>query len=480
MKNSYTSTELLTPLLDGGIHSTNFFNGRLLSAEDMQREQHASRLQRQQLGQAIGDGVVYGLEVSDVTDSASAAGKPSRTVSVSAGMAINRLGQALYLPENMDVNLVPAKDEVAADAGLFAPCSKVPATDLLSRTGVYILVITTASGYEGQAPASGVNSGDFSARGGCRRRDTVEGVQFRLVRVKLESLPNISAETLGDITRCATAIESGTDKAKNLSLLRNLLAHLCFGTEQLAGFARDPFKRVESMSSLGSYGVMDALRSGKAPQLTDCDVPLGLVYWTTAGIQFVDQWSVRRRTVTKPASTSWPLVFSQRSRAEAEARFEQFQEQLSQLLTVNSSPSQLSLLTAAGWFRYLPAAGMIPVSSSSVVRYMQENDTATYSVTVSTVGVDPGSFLAGVTCRKPACIDGAQVEHIFSDSLKYPPIDLNSKEFLFIYLVRENVQALQETAPPHPYIIFTSGSLPYFGNARLDLARYDFSSYAFV
>jgi hypothetical protein len=480
MKNPYTSTELLTPLLDGGIHYTNFFNGRLLSAEDMQREQFASRLQRQQLGQAIGDGVVYGLEVNDVTDVSPGTGKPDRTVSVSAGMAINRLGQALYLPEAMNVSMVPAKDEMAADAGLFAPCSKVPATDLLSNTGVYILVVTPASGYEGQAPASGVNSGDLSARGGCRRRDTVEGVQFRLVRVKLESLPNINATTLGDITRCATAIENGTDKAKNFSLLRNLLAHLCFGTEELARFARDPFGSVENKSPITVYGVVDALREGKTPLLTDCDVPLGLIYWTTAGIQFVDQWSVRRRTVTKPVSTSWPVVFSERRRAEAEARFEQFQDQLSQLLAVNSSPALLSLLTAAGWFRYLPAAGMIPISSGSVVRYMQENNAATYSVTVPTTGVDPGSFLAGVTCRKPACIEGAQVEHIFSDSLTNPPIDLSSKEFMFIYLVRENVEALQESAPPRPYIIFTSGNLPYYGNARLDLARYDFSSYAFV
>ncbi|MDD2897509.1 MAG: hypothetical protein PHI31_02230 [Desulfuromonadaceae bacterium] len=480
MKNSYASTELLTPVLDGGIHTTNFFNGRLLSAEDMQREQHAGRLQRRQLGQAIGDGVVYGLGVRDTGDVSTAVGKAGRTVSVSAGMAINRLGQALYLPADMDVSLVREKEVVDGDAGLFSPCSKMPDTDLLSGTGVYILVITPASGYEGQAPAGGVSSGDLSARGGCRRRDAVEGVQFRLVRVKLESLPNTSAELLSDIVRCATAVESGTDKAKNLSLLRNLLAHICFGTGEFDRFVRDPFRKVENEAPQSSYGVVDALRSGKIPALTDCDVPLGLVYWTSSGIQFVDQWSVRRRTVSKPASASWPVVFSERRRAEAEARFEQFQEQLNQLLAENSSPFELSLLTATGWFRYLPAAGMIPVSSASVIRYMQENNAAAFNATSSITGLDPVQFLERITCRKAAFLEGARIGHLFSDSLTYPPVDLNSPTFLFLYLVRENVEGLKEPVPPRPYLIFTSGSLPYYGNARFDLARYDFSSYAFV
>src|ERR1044072_1835840 len=55
--------DLLEPLLEGGIANTNFFNGRLLSAEDLRAEQKASRQQRSQLGLAIGAGVVDGLWV---------------------------------------------------------------------------------------------------------------------------------------------------------------------------------------------------------------------------------------------------------------------------------------------------------------------------------------------------------------------------------------------------------------------------------
>ncbi len=58
-----TRTQLDTPFLDGGIRSTNFFNGRLLSREDLQREQDAERAVHERLGRALGTGIAYGLEV---------------------------------------------------------------------------------------------------------------------------------------------------------------------------------------------------------------------------------------------------------------------------------------------------------------------------------------------------------------------------------------------------------------------------------
>ncbi len=57
---------LQQPILDGGIRSINFFNGRLLSARDLTREQSANREADRRLGQAIGEGIAYGLEVSKV------------------------------------------------------------------------------------------------------------------------------------------------------------------------------------------------------------------------------------------------------------------------------------------------------------------------------------------------------------------------------------------------------------------------------
>ena len=60
---------LQQPILYGGILSINFFNGRLLSARDLTREQSANRESDRRLGQAIGEGIAYGLEVSKSTAS---------------------------------------------------------------------------------------------------------------------------------------------------------------------------------------------------------------------------------------------------------------------------------------------------------------------------------------------------------------------------------------------------------------------------
>ena len=93
---------LQQPILDGGIRSINFFNGRLLSARDLTREQSANREAERRLGQAIGEGIVYGLEVS----SAGASTQESPVVTVEAGLAINRIGQTLMLTAKTDVALV--------------------------------------------------------------------------------------------------------------------------------------------------------------------------------------------------------------------------------------------------------------------------------------------------------------------------------------------------------------------------------------
>jgi len=52
-----TNTQVRTPILEGGIQSINFFNGRLLSGEDLSQEQLANLQARHLLGKAIGDGV---------------------------------------------------------------------------------------------------------------------------------------------------------------------------------------------------------------------------------------------------------------------------------------------------------------------------------------------------------------------------------------------------------------------------------------
>lgn len=80
------ATELRTPILEQGIANTHFFNGRLLTAEALRAEQEANRQQRQRLGQAIGGGVVYGLQVQGTSTTSQTEGATSAVVRVTAGL----------------------------------------------------------------------------------------------------------------------------------------------------------------------------------------------------------------------------------------------------------------------------------------------------------------------------------------------------------------------------------------------------------
>src|SRR6266540_868481 len=114
-----------TPYLDDGIRSTNFFNGRLLSGEDLTQERLARQALLAQLGRAAGDGVAYGLWVTSHVGG-STGGAPA--VTVGRGLAVNRLGQALELARDLDVSLVapsaPGAQGLAGGNGIgFGACS---------------------------------------------------------------------------------------------------------------------------------------------------------------------------------------------------------------------------------------------------------------------------------------------------------------------------------------------------------------------
>src|SRR6267142_3062225 len=112
-------SELLKPILTGGIRSVNFFNGRLLSGEDLSREQEANRETHKMLGRAIGDGIAYGFEVSRAAGSGTNA-----IVTVQPGLAINRNGDALRLSSPIDLSLVRPLNGggTTVDAG-FSSCT---------------------------------------------------------------------------------------------------------------------------------------------------------------------------------------------------------------------------------------------------------------------------------------------------------------------------------------------------------------------
>jgi hypothetical protein len=313
-----SSIDLLQPILKDGIRSVNFFNGRLLSAEDLSQEQHANYEGRSRLGVAVGEGVADGLEVTR------AAGSTPK-VTVAAGLALNRAGQTLRLSEPTDVSLIrqSSLDDVTTAPGSndFRDCQQLQGGVYVAGEGVYLLTIAPAEGREGRVSVSGLGNTAVT----CNTRYTVEGVQFRLLQLNL---------TQADFS--------------NQQRLRNRVAYKCFGAS-LVG--TDILRQLPAQ-----YGLLDAMRPNV---LNDCDVPLALIYWTASGgVGFVDMWSVRRRLTERPAAGRWSLLVGDRRVSESEAMFLQFAEQVREF---TASMTNVLFDPATTFFEYLPPVGMLPL-----------------------------------------------------------------------------------------------------------------------
>jgi hypothetical protein len=318
-----SNTNLLTPIFDGAIHWPSFFNGRLLSGEVLSDEQCANREARLRIGRSVGEGIAYGLEVEKI------AGGDTRTtpvVTVKAGLAVNRRGKTVMLASDVDVSLVRSSNGSTVASAGFDDCQPPQGGTYRAGNGVYVLTILPAKGTEGRAPVSGL--GNVGAV--CNTRYKVEGVQFNLVQ-----LPMTQAE-LGDEGH-----------------LRNIVAYKCFGVAEMQSFLANPFG-----PAVDRYGLLDELRPD---QLTDCEVPLAVLHWTTTdGINFIDMWSVRRRIAKPVAEGNWSPLVADRRLAEAEAMFLQFQEQIEDVRREPITP--LNQQKALERFQYLPPSGFLPVN----------------------------------------------------------------------------------------------------------------------
>jgi hypothetical protein len=444
--------DLLEPILDGGIQNPYYFEGRLLTAEALRADQTAHRARQRRLGQAVGAGVVEGLWVSV---EAPGGGDAPPVLSVAAGLAIDGQGDTLEIATCEAIALTRAPQAAGSTPCLFRDCLPPSVGIEATGEGFYVLVLSPVSGYRERAPMSGL--GEPKAGAGCGSRWVVEGVQLRL-----EPLDPLAASAVSAATRqlLQTELLGATGEA-GLSRLRNVLAHLCFGTEQLPGFAADPFARVvapggtATRPALAAYGVLDDLAA--AGRLSDCDVPLALLDWRLDGLAWLDNWAVRRRPATPATADPWPTLSGGRRRAEAEAALFQFQDQLAGLLRDSPNPGAIR---AGDHFRWLPAAGLLPQH------------------TAAAAGFDPG-FFDPLPHRDPIeYLNGEQLGAALALSLAYEPIDLAEPELVWLYLPWRQVAARAAGATPRSYLLFASGHLPPFAVARFDVARWDFSNFA--
>lgn len=413
-------TELQQPILEGGIRSINFFNGRLLTARDLTREQAANREVDRRLGRAVGEGIAYGLEVLKAPQATNA----SPVLTVEPGLAINRRGQTLQLASRIDIALVRKASDSVNASQVFSECLPLQTGTYVAGAGVYLLAVTPAETSEGLAATAGLENGTAS----CNRDALVSAVQFRLIQLN----PPLTATELQDENH-----------------LRNLIAYKCFGVADRESFVSDPFG-----PAVEQYGLLDGLRPNR---LTDCDVPLAVLYWTLSdGLKFIDLWSVRRRIIHPSTDKHWPLLTSDRQTGEGEAMFLQFQAQIQEQI---DSGLPLSTVTARGRFGHLPPAGILRVGSPH--------------------GFDYASFFNGMTYRAPIFIEGAQLRPLFQEAFNYPPIDTSSNVVVWLYIVRENAQAALSTSnPPQTYLIFASGHTLYRGEARYDVHHWNFGNFS--
>lgn len=401
----------------GGIKTVNFFNGRLLTGEDLSIEQDANALARLQLGEAIGSGVAYGLEVAEAS-SGSASERP--VVTVEEGLAVSPSGRTLFLPARTDLALTRDPITGSTTGGLvFSDCAPTQPGTYTAGAGVYLLTIGPSQESQGRAPTSGLGN----ASAACATAYVVDGVQFRLLRLALP-----------------------TDDSGEAAHLRNRVAHRMFGSAALAPLVSNPFGSVVS-----NWSFLDELLESGC--LTADEVPLAVIRWTSAdGLVFVDRWAVRRRIARNGASASWPGFAGDRLVAEGEARFQQFQDELADLLAQSTSPTTVK---ATDHFERLPAAALIPLATSA-----------------SLPGFHLVDFFDGVKTRDPLFMEGGILNWFLRASYVFPPIDLSSQELVWIYFVRENAQASAQQ-----YLVVAHGHMPYAGPARYDLSYADFANY---
>jgi hypothetical protein len=318
------TSQLVGADFTGGALLPNYVNGRLLVAEDLATEQSTLRARDNQIGEAAGAGVVRGLWV---TSSAT-------TMTIAPGLAVARSGAPVVVSQSVTLQLALQAAGTPADSSVFSCCGSAPSDGPGSAlaTGIYVLTVRPAGRLEGSAPMAPAPGSTLSPC--CVAQWQIEGVEFRVI-----ALP------VGQAVAGVTMTETNR---------RNLVAHWCFGTQQLAALGADPFRFDPA------YGGLDGLDPA---DLTPDDVPLATFRWDGGSVSDLDNWSARRRvTEPDPVPSSWSVTTSDRRTAAGQARFLQFQDQAEELV----SRSLAGSAHAWDYFGILPPVGFLPVGGAEL------------------------------------------------------------------------------------------------------------------
>lgn len=400
------STELLEPVVNDGVRLTHFFNGRVLTAEDLRREQDAARDRHRGLAGAAGEGVVRGLEVAALRRDL-----PAPTVRITAGLAFNRDGDPVDLPRDVELRLIPAEAEADQEAGLFALCERSAAVSVITNPGFYLLAARPASAFSReQVPMVDLSADGVGSRCGSRYAEL--GASFSLVPLPVpaggadaplaQRITQLSAAAapLIEKVRGGETGEVEGELARTLSKLRNGMAYWLAGRD-----AAGP--RVVSLAANAGAAVpvpapLELLRAGGA--LASCDVPLALLYVTRRQLEWVDVWAVRRAPVPRVGPDPLPLAGALPA-AEAAAAFMQFRDHAGSFLAPDS-PLPAGQVRASDWFLFLPPAGVLPLPAGTAGGFAAD------------------TFFGGRLANGPAPLPSVRVPALLRASLDHAPIDL--------------------------------------------------------
>lgn len=295
--------DLKTPLLEDGVARIRFFNGRLVTSKDMDREQASRDLADARVAQSIGTGVVRGLSVRKAPEGGS-------EVIVDPGLAVASDGTTLRLARAWKVRLVSqaktsAQKPSAVGFHQVAPPSGHKSTGQVVPVGWNLLVVSPTCAEVGKARVVALDSSTV----GCNTDTLVVGVQLRLVPV------------------------TDLEIASSPYAVRAQLASRFFGSEEPSSHHMDLLSRMRKSG-------LDDPRGFKAQ-----DVPLALVRLDGLGnVDLVDMWAVRRRIhlpmdlrgasePVLPLEAPWAGLLLEGGDATGEARRLQFQDQLEDWLS---------------------------------------------------------------------------------------------------------------------------------------------------
>lgn len=304
-----------------GAQLPNYVNGRLLVAEDLATGQATLRTRDQWIGQAAGAGIVRGLWVTG----------SGTTLKVAPGLAVSDAGEPVVVPHAVTLELTAAVPAATTDGASFQCCGNPENQPVNTESGSVLLVARSACQLQGQAPLAPPPSSTVSP--GCTGQWLVEGVEFRTIPLPVAGTVAGQQVTAGN--------------------RRNLVAHWCFGTEQLAKLGANPF------AFDPAYRGIDLLDPA---DLTPYDVPLAVFTWTGQTVADLDNWSARRRvTAPDPTPGHWSVEVTDRREADGQARWLQFQDQLEGLISAGQTAGY-----AGAHFALLPPVGFLPLSSSGL------------------------------------------------------------------------------------------------------------------